>query len=193
MAALRRFRALLDAMRPGAIYAVATAAVREARDGLAFAKRVKDETGIDLDILSGEDEARFAALGVVAGAPEAGGVAGDLGGYSLELVRIQGRQPANRVTLPLGPFAFTPARDTSPLKEGELQKAIARALEPVAGAFASQCFYAVGGAWRNLGLLHMQMSRYPLEILHQYEISAREACETARFVARQSKSSLERI
>lgn len=192
LAALRRFKALLDAIRPDAVYAAATAAVREARDGLAFAKQVKDETGIALNILSGEDEARYAALGVIAGAPDAGGVAGDLGGYSLELVRIQGRRPADRITLPLGPFALQ-AKDGAAVKTDDLHKAVARALQPVAAGFASDCFYAVGGAWRNLALLHMQMVRYPLEILHQYEISAREACETARFVTRQSKSSLERI
>jgi len=57
----------------------------------------------------------------------------------------------------------------------------------------SPVFYAVGGAWRSLALLHMRMADYPLEILQQYEISANEAIEACRFAARQSRSSLERI
>lgn len=190
MAALRRFKAVLDAINPGAIYTAATAAVREAKDGPAFVARVKAETGLELRVLSGEEEARFAALGVVAGAPRAGGVAGDLGGSSLELVRITGGRPADRLTLPLGPFSLSAS---GAFKGAEARTAVDKALKPIAGRFQSSCFYAVGGAWRNLALLHMQIARYPLEILHQYEISAREALEAARFVSRQSKSSLERI
>jgi exopolyphosphatase/guanosine-5'-triphosphate,3'-diphosphate pyrophosphatase len=190
LGALRRFKAVLEAIRPAAVYAVATAAVREASDGAAFVQRVRDETGVELRVISGEDEARYSALGVVAGAPESAGVAGDLGGYSLELVRIAKRRPGVRTTLPLGPFALGPA---NALKEGEVRRAVTRALEPVENQFRSDCFYAVGGAWRNLGLLHMRLGRYPLEILHQYDISARDAVIAARFVSQQSKSSLERI
>jgi exopolyphosphatase/guanosine-5'-triphosphate,3'-diphosphate pyrophosphatase len=54
-------------------------------------------------------------------------------------------------------------------------------------------FHAVGGAWRNLALLAMRMSAYPLEIVHQYEMSRREAVEAARLISRQSPRSLERI
>lgn len=185
LSALRRFKAVIDAIRPEAIYAAATAAVREASDGTAFARRVLDEIGLDLKIISGEEEARYSALGVVAGAPQAGGVAGDLGGYSLELVRIRDQRPEDRITLPLGPFAMGTG-----WRPDEARKAIAKILAPVASRFQSNCFYAVGGAWRNLTLTQMQLSRYPLEILHQYEMSAREALDAAEFVSRQSKSSL---
>jgi exopolyphosphatase/guanosine-5'-triphosphate,3'-diphosphate pyrophosphatase len=63
----------------------------------------------------------------------------------------------------------------------------------VADRFASKEFHAVGGAWRNLALLHMQLADYPLRVAHQYEMSRADALEVARFVERQSKSSLERI
>jgi exopolyphosphatase/guanosine-5'-triphosphate,3'-diphosphate pyrophosphatase len=59
--------------------------------------------------------------------------------------------------------------------------------------FRSETFYAVGGAWRNLALVHMAVTDYPLQIVHQFEMSARDALDTARFVARQSRGSLERI
>ena len=44
--------------------------------------------GANIDVLSGREEARYAALGVIAGIPEADGVAGDLGGGSLELSEV---------------------------------------------------------------------------------------------------------
>jgi exopolyphosphatase / guanosine-5'-triphosphate,3'-diphosphate pyrophosphatase len=188
LSALRRFKAVLEAIRPESVYTAATAAVREASDGADFVRRVRKETGFKLNVISGEDEARLSAMGVVAGAPEAGGVAGDLGGYSLELVRIQDRRPQDRVTLPLGPFALG-----SDAPAADIRKHIKKVLQPVAGRFQGACFYAVGGAWRNLTLMQMQLSHYPLEILHQYEMTAREALEAAEFIARQSKSSLERL
>jgi exopolyphosphatase/guanosine-5'-triphosphate,3'-diphosphate pyrophosphatase len=51
----------------------------------------------------------------------------------------------------------------------------------------------VGGAWRNIAMIHMEAARYPLRIVHQYEMSARDALDAARFVARQSRQSLEQI
>ena len=91
--ALRRFRAVLEGWRAEEVMVAATAAVRDAADGKAFLKRVKDETGLEIRVLSGEEEARYAALGVICGQPDAQGVVGDLGGSSLELVRLNGHGP----------------------------------------------------------------------------------------------------
>jgi exopolyphosphatase/guanosine-5'-triphosphate,3'-diphosphate pyrophosphatase len=189
LTALRRFRAVLDAVQPQAIYTAATAAVREAADGRAFVDRVRAETGFVLDVLDGEQEARFAALGVLAGAPDAEGVVGDLGGFSLELVRLEQGRPGVGVSLPLGPFALGLGRAFDAVA---VRKEVSRKLES-AYAFRTPCFYAVGGAWRTLALVHMRLADYPLEILHQYEMNAADALDVARFVARQSKGSLERI
>ena len=189
LSALRRFRAVLDAVQPQAVYTAATAAVREAADGQVFVERVRSETGFDLSVLDGEQEAKFAALGVLAGAPEAHGVVGDLGGFSLELVRLDQGRPGVGVTLPLGPFALGLGK---PFDAALVRKEVARKLES-AYPFRTPCFYAVGGAWRTLAMVHMRLADYPLEILHQYEMNAAEVLDTARFVARQSRASLERI
>ena len=189
MAALRRFRAVLDAVRPAAIHAVATAAVRDAPDGPNFVQRVEAQTGFRLTILTGEEEARYAALGVAAGIPTAEGVAGDLGGSSLELTRLTQGRPYRGVTLPLGPFALGLGK---PFDAAAVHKEAARTLAKVEG-FSAHTFYAVGGAWRSLALLHMRMADYPLEILQHYEISAGDALDACRFAARQSRNSLERI
>ena len=68
-AALRRFKAVLDALRPSAVFVAATAAVREAKDGAEFVRQVKQETGLSVRILTGEEEARLSAHGVAAGWP----------------------------------------------------------------------------------------------------------------------------
>lgn len=187
MAALRRFRAVLDAAHPQDVFTAATAAVRDAEDGEAFVGRVAAETGLNLRVLSGQEEARYAALGVLAGSPDGDGVVGDLGGASLELVRLAPQGPVEGATLALGPFAL------SGLKGDRLRGEIRARLAPYAGRFSARTFQAVGGAWRNLALMHMRLADYPLQIVHQYELSRGEALDTARFIGRQSRASLEAI
>ena len=190
LAALRRFSALVAAAKPDRVFAVATAAARDADDGPAFCRRVRAEIGLDLRVLTGAEEARYAALGVLAGAPDSVGIAGDLGGASLELVRLENGAPGDGVTLPLGPFAF---KDTGRFDPERVRAQVERRLKPHMDALRTPVLHAVGGAWRNLALLSMRMSSYPLEIVHQYEMTRREALEAARLISRQSVRSLERI
>lgn len=188
--ALRRFRTTLSGWDRSDIFAVATAAVREASDGPAFLARVEVETGLRLRVLSGAEEARYAALGVLAGQPDASGVVGDMGGSSLELVHLDGGAPRDGLTLPLGPFALGAPK---PLDVDKMRKVIEGRIDKSGIRFRTREFHAVGGAWRNLALLHMEMSDYPLRVAHQYEMSRSDAVDVARFVARQSKASLERM
>ena len=190
LTAVRRFRALLDGWRAEDVTAAATAAVREAADGPAFLKRIRDETGLAVRVLTGEEEARYAALGVVAGEPAAEGVVGDLGGSSLELIRLNGAGPDDGATLPLGPFALGAPRT---LDIDRTRRVVEAALRPHANRFASRNFHAVGGAWRNLALFHMELADYPLRVAHQYEMSRSDALDVSRLVARQSRGSLERM
>ena len=190
LTALRRFKAVLEAAKPTETFVVATAAVREASDGPDFIGQLKAEVGLKVRVLSGEEEARYAALGVLAGQPDASGVVGDMGGSSLELTPVDAGEPGVGVSLPLGAFSL---RGPDGFDLGRARARTAKVLDTVRGSFTAQTLYAVGGGWRNLALLQMQLSGYPLEIVHQYEISAEDALTAARFIARQSRGSLERI
>ncbi|MCS6625451.1 Ppx/GppA family phosphatase [Roseibacterium beibuensis] len=188
LTALKRFAAVLDGVKPAQTFVAATAAVREAEDGQTFCERVAAETGLVIRVLSGEEEARYAALGVIAGMPGAHGVAADLGGSSLELVGIENGLVGRGVTLPLGPFSLAGegAKDV-----GDLRERIAARLKP-AGDYRTDTLYAVGGAWRTLAQVHMGHARYPLHIVHQYVMEADEARGIAGLIARSSRTSLER-
>jgi exopolyphosphatase/guanosine-5'-triphosphate,3'-diphosphate pyrophosphatase len=188
--ALSRFRALVDASRPRRVFAAATAAVREAPDGEVFRQRVERDTGFQLRVLSGEEEARYSALGVVAGAPDATGLVGDLGGASLELTRLDRGQPGGGVSLPLGLFAVDGRSRFDP---AAVRDATIRHLAPIGRSFRADTLHAVGGAWRNLALLNMKITNYPLAIVHQYVMGRREILDAARFISQQSRASLERI
>lgn len=189
LSALKRFRMVIDRLPPEQIFTAATAAVREADDGPAFADRVQAETGLKLRVLSGPEEARYAALGVLAGAPDQSGVVGDLGGASLELTPISPDGAGEGITLPLGPFEFGAFPYANP---DTRRREVDERLTGVAG-LDCDTFHAVGGAWRNLALIHMHMSDYPLRVVHQYEMTRGEALDACRFVASQSRRSLEAV
>lgn len=188
LSALSRFGALIRASRPRRVFVAATAAVRDAEDGPDFAAQAEAACGFPLRILSGEDEARYAALGVLAGAPNARGLVGDLGGSSLELTPLGASGPDPGVTLPLGPFAMPGRFDAAAVRMAAL-----RCLEPIRSRLSADTLHAVGGAWRNLALLHMRMQRYPLEVVHQYEMGRRDIFEATRMISQAPKAALERI
>jgi exopolyphosphatase/guanosine-5'-triphosphate,3'-diphosphate pyrophosphatase len=191
VAALRRFRLMIDAMGVPEVHAVATAAVREAEDGSAFIERVRRDANIPLQRISGAEEARLSALGVLAGAPDARGVVGDLGGSSLELIRVTPEGPKMGETHPLGPLSLMNGPDFDPRRvSAQIGEALrhSQAL-PARG----QAFYAVGGAWRALARAHMVQRDYPLRVLQHYEIARADAQAFAAFMASQSRKSLERM
>lgn len=190
-AALRRFATLIEALQIRDVFAVATAAVREAGDGRAFAQRVKDETGIPLRILDGADEARLSALGVSAGAPDAKGLVGDLGGASLELIEIGPKGVGRGESFALGPFTLADNRE---FDYGRVSEIVARTLEKTRLlSKRGGDFYAVGGAWRALGRIDIALTNHPLGVLHHHEMSRAEVLKVADVVRKQSKRSLERL
>ncbi len=187
--AIRRFVALAERMQVTALDIVGTAAIREANDGQAFVDRVNKDCNVSMRILSGAEEARISALGVLSGIPDAQGVVGDLGGGSLELVTVEKGTVGPQATLPLGPLRLTGLshEETKALADrllGELSW-----LDEARG----RDLYLVGGAWRAIARIHMSQTQYPLHIIHQYRASTEELSEMTRVLARQSKDSIVRL
>src|SRR6187431_1630562 len=83
--ALARFRQLGKEMGLKRLHTVATAAVRDATNGKAFLNQIAD-LGLKPRLLSGDEEAELAGLGVISAIPSAKGIVADLGGGSLELI-----------------------------------------------------------------------------------------------------------
>ena len=189
---LARFRLLCDAMGVDSLRAVATAAVREAKNGPAFVERIRAETGIEVEIIDGATEAVGAALGVIAGIPDAEGVVGDLGGGSLELVRVARGQVMDRISLPLGALKLDALRKKS---RPALSKRIDKCLGDVAWADRGRGlpFYAVGGSWRALAHLYMHMTDWPLPVIHQYAMPPEAPDRLVRSLAQVTVKSLKEI
>ncbi|MCG2840995.1 exopolyphosphatase [Sandaracinobacter sp. RS1-74] len=192
LTALARFAQLCEAMAVDSIRVVATAAVRDAANGPAFVARVRAETGLDVEIIDGEIEARGAAYGVIAGIPDADGVVGDLGGGSLELVRVSRGEIHERLSLPLGALRLDAHRKKS---RRNLQQQIDEQLDRLdwAELGRGKPFYAVGGSWRALAQLHMHLIEWPLPVIHQYALPVDAPERLVRTLARISMKSLKEI
>lgn len=167
METLRRFRKLASEMEVADLMTVATAAVRDASNGADFVAGI-GEIGLDVRLLSGLDEAKLAAFGVLSAIPEAEGLVGDLGGGSLELARISGGKVKECASFPLGVLRIAELRAKK--KKGALKRAVAKALKSADWVHkcAGQPFYLVGGSWRALARVDMHRTRFPLPIVHHY-------------------------
>jgi exopolyphosphatase / guanosine-5'-triphosphate,3'-diphosphate pyrophosphatase len=192
IAALKRFRALTRQIGCHEVFAVATAAAREAENGDAFIQEAEKALGAGIDVLTGKEEARYAALGVIAGIPDADGVVGDLGGGSLELIDVRDGKLFDGVTLPLGPLRLI---DMSGDNMNRARKIVDEYLADakVLNALKGRSFYAVGGTWRNLARVQLSHAGYPLHVLHQYTMSRQQAKSIAEFVSGMSSGALKDV
>ncbi|MCA6123775.1 exopolyphosphatase [Bradyrhizobium sp. WSM 1704] len=183
LTALRRFRALCRIQQVGRVFAIATAACRDAKNGPDFIAQAERICGAKIEILSGPREAKLSALGVVSGVHNPNGIVGDLGGGSLELIDVKGNRVRSGVTLPLGSLAL---QDLSHKSLKRAERIVKNELlgVPQLKTGRGRTFYAVGGTWRALARIHIIQSGYPLKVMHGYSIPAADALDFAQRLRR---------
>lgn len=189
---LKRFRALCQQMGADEIYTLATAAAREAKNGLVFIKKAEYILRKKIYILSGSEEAAYSAYGVISTFYQPNGITGDLGGGSLELISICDSNVDEGITLPLGGLRLQYMSNNNidvaaKIVHEQLSKS-AVSLKGIANSF-----YAVGGTWRNLAKLHMATKNYQLPVVHGYEVDALEMKNFLHFVVSDSIDNVEGI
>lgn len=167
--ALARFRRLCSDMDVDDIRCVATAAVRDATNGKDFVARVAD-LGLAVRVLSGEEEGRASACGLISGMPDADGIMGDLGGGSLELVRIRKGEIIRSLSVPLGVLRVREIRARGKNALAEMVRATLSGPEWQKEGMGLP-FYMVGGSWRALARVDMLAQDYPLPIFQGYEMT----------------------
>jgi exopolyphosphatase/guanosine-5'-triphosphate,3'-diphosphate pyrophosphatase len=189
--ALARFRMIVDALDVEMRDAVATAAARDAPNGVEFVRRAEAAWGAPIRVLSGEDEAHIAAEGVLAGIPDADGLAADLGGGSLDMVPVRNGKTGDALTFPYGPLRLVDLAKGDPDRARDIVDDGLAALEEV--TLKGRTLYAVGGVWRSFARVDMEECGYPLHVLHNYEIPKSRALKLARVVSRMSKKQLDKL
>jgi exopolyphosphatase/guanosine-5'-triphosphate,3'-diphosphate pyrophosphatase len=113
VATMRRYAALCRRYR-ARVRAVATSAMRDAKNGREVVRRVRAASGIELEVVSGREEARLICLGVLHGrAPSARSVLVDIGGGSTEIATAVGERPTNLWSVQLGAVRLTQIFNTA--------------------------------------------------------------------------------
>lgn len=145
------------------IKCVATAVLRNHPRAKDFVQYIKDKYDFDIDIISGETEAKLTALGLITGVKDASGIAADLGGGSLELIEINEGNIGKLQSLELGTKVLN-SRDIK--NEDEIISIIEEHYQDK----IYNNLYLIGGALRFIGRLYVDFAQYPLKNLHNLEI-----------------------
>jgi exopolyphosphatase / guanosine-5'-triphosphate,3'-diphosphate pyrophosphatase len=194
LASLSRFAKLaaICGVKERDIHPFATAAVRWAEDGEEFLQKAEKACGVPIRAVSNAEEAQLAATGIKAGFLLPSGIVGDLGGGSLELVRLRNGVIEETVSLPLGGLALL---DKCKGEKATAIPIIAEALAPLKWLNEARAkpFYAVGGTWRTLAKLFMEQTAYPLTAIHGFALDTRKALQVSARYANSSPAALKRM
>ncbi len=171
---------------------VATAAVREAADGGDFTALIEERTGHPVKVLSADEEARAAAMGVLCGFPRADGILGDLGGGSLELMELNQGGFGRCCTLPLGHLRLAEDAKGSSAEASSIAARQLGALPWIEG-MEGRTFFAVGGSMRAIARIFMEQTGYCLHVIDNYEIRTPDALRLARRIANAGPGALRRF
>ena len=175
--ALRDFHAIAAGTGATRIVAVATAAMRDARNGRVLIDRIRRDLRIQVDIIDGQAEGRYGFAGAVRGLPATSGLLFDLGGGSVQLSHFSNRTLDRVISLPLGALRLSEAFLASdPPRPKELrrlrkhvEKHLAQANVPTLGR--SERLLGTGGTLRNLAKIDRHARLYPITWLHGYALS----------------------
>lgn len=174
--ALDRFMVMSKRLCVDQMTVLATAAIRDAKDGKAFVKKIEKRTGLNVQVISGTTEAELAARGVMASFHAPDGISADLGGGSIELAQIKDHSILHRSSLEVGVLRLEDLGISDPQVIAEL---IDKELRKVKWLEHNKAptIYAVGGSFRAIAKMHMKLHNYPLPILHEYRLTKRHIDE----------------
>ena len=181
LSAIARFAALGEGMGILPLVTVATAAVREAEDGPEFCAEVEKATGVKIQVIDGEEEARLSAQGVLLGWPGSYGLVCDIGGSSMELADLSDGEVGRRVTSPLGPLKLREIKGKK--NRSAFVKSTMKELHEQMDMPSGMRLFLVGGSWRAIARIDMERRGYPLTVLHEYRMTARRISRTAKYIA----------
>jgi exopolyphosphatase/guanosine-5'-triphosphate,3'-diphosphate pyrophosphatase len=156
--ALQAYQMLAEIYQVASLQVVGTAALRDATNGADFIRRVQTELNLTIRIISGDEEANYAARGVLMFAPDANGVVADFGGGSLELARVYADTVHDTISLPMGAYRVQAMGDAA-------RANISNFLLPLKSRFGGlENLYAIGGSWRILALAYMRGQGLKMEL-----------------------------
>lgn len=172
--AVQIFAAAAELNGAGTPYVFATAAVRSSKNGADFVARVKALTGIDVDVLSGEEEAACGILGALRGRD--GGII-DLGGASTEITLQQGGKTLYSKSVNIGTVRLF---DMAGQDRSALQAAIDNSLNGYGSlSLDGKDIYGIGGTATSLAALYHELEKYDPKVVEGTVLTREWLCAEA--------------
>ena len=164
MNALYYIKELIDSSKIKNYEIFATEAVRVAKNRDAFIADAENILKKKIHVLTGDEEAKFSAMGCIVGLKKSNGLVADLGGGSLELAEVKKKEIMNTLSLPLGVHRAksknnkiidkfkSSLQNTEWLNENKFKRVI-----------------LTGGTWRAIVKLYFDKYNYPLKVIHHFK------------------------
>ena len=138
------------------------------------------KTGLKIHVVDGPEEARLSAQGVLLGWPGSYGLVCDIGGASMELAEISDGKVGQRLTSPLGPLKLVNIPGGKRGRKAFITQTLDQLREKMGPQ--SDRLFLVGGSWRAIARIDMHRRGYPLHVMHEYRMTARDIKETAKYI-----------
>ena len=157
------------------ILGVATAAVRNAKNGADFLASIAEQTGISLKTISGSTEAWLGFAGMINTLDITDAVLFDLGGGSFEVTLVKNRKPIKSASIPFGAVNLTERFGTQDkINEATLHELYAFIMKQLARhpwlAGHSFPLVGIGGTARNIAKMVQKRNNYPFNKVHNYRL-----------------------
>jgi len=191
LSALKLYADFAQATDLDELRVIATSAARDAKNGEEFMHEVR-KLGLRVQVLSGEDEARYGVLAVANAFTFADAWVMDLGGGSAQLSRMQDRRYLFGESYPLGAVRLTEMfLKSNPPKKGEiedLERFVRKEMREVLSQVRETPLplVAMGGTVRNLAKLVQRKKDYPLDLLHGFYLERADLEELVAILVQRS-------
>ena len=178
---LKMFKRLCDANGVERIIAVATAAVRRAKNQRSFLDEIQATCGIRVDVLSEEEEATLVYRGVINSMDIPKGIILEIGGGSTKIIYYNRRNILHYATLAFGAVTLTdlfaddgvpPEEQTAKIEEFFTEQF--KKIEWLSEVEPDVQMIGVGGSFRNLYKINRLVKKYPLNTVHNYSFAVED-------------------
>ncbi len=154
-------------LEPDDVHVVATSAIRDASNGELFLRAARAASGLNIEVISDEDEARFGYVAAINSSTMTDGVVLETGGGSIQVIEVADRQAKSLQSFPLGAVRVTERflPGPGPAKKKDIQRVREHVRESLSGlpalASAGDRIVGMGGAVRNLAAAAQRMIGQP--------------------------------
>lgn len=196
---LKLYKNFCDAFPETMIITTATEAVRKTKNQSYLIGRIKSETGLDVEILSGEKEAYYDYFASINTLNVKNALILDIGGASTEIILVNNRNLKECISLPFGAITLT--------RKFNLQDSISSAEEKNLKSFLFDSFSSItwlkdlkidtligiGGSIRNIAKISKKRTNYPLNLIHNYTLDSNEVLDIYNEVKSKSTEQRKKI